>query len=309
MLTGYRSIILALGLILCGATPPEKQAVHTQAPEQVEPSSSSTPDYTPYPDKYAEACYGSKNHDSADLCAQWRAAIAAEKAAETTRWGNIIAGIGAALSFFSIVLVICALRQTEKSLQIAQKDRATATRRAIAADIENQMVLKATREHADAAILSQQSQPFIANISVDLVPDNGRTIVKQAIMFGNAGSSAFKLIKIAAKFRLESGLAPNPSPLKWFDDEFEWIVPPNTNVNYRPKNEHLEHAHEDVIRTVLSPNHGLWIYGAIQFSDRITGTRIQRFCYQVVFRENDNRSYGFTHDGGKDYWSDIVVGD
>ena len=106
-----------VGLAVAGAAPPQKQAVGAQTADQVSPTPTPTNDYAPYPDKDADRCYQAKNHDSADLCAQWRAAIAAEKAADSTYWGNVVGGIGAALSFLSVVLVIAALRQTERSLK------------------------------------------------------------------------------------------------------------------------------------------------------------------------------------------------
>jgi hypothetical protein len=117
---GYRCIIVALvGLTLCGAAPPEKQPVSTQAAEQVSPSAEPAPNYSPYTGYNPDPCYQAKNHDTADLCAQWRAAVAAEKAAEATHWGNLIAGLGTTLSFISILLVFFALRQTERSLRAA----------------------------------------------------------------------------------------------------------------------------------------------------------------------------------------------
>jgi hypothetical protein len=114
------------------AAPPNKGAVGRARAEQAKDPAPPTPDYAAYSDMKADDCYKSKNHDSADLCAQWRAALAAEKAAERALWNNWISAIAAFLSLASIILVVLALRQTDRSLHIAQKDRATATRRAIA---------------------------------------------------------------------------------------------------------------------------------------------------------------------------------
>lgn len=120
MPTGYRGVILALGLILCGAAPPKEQPVRTEAASQVQPTVEATPDYSPYPRYNPDPCYQAKNHDTADLCAQWRAAIAAEKAANASHQSNLIGGLGGLLSFISIVLVFIALRQTERSLKEAR---------------------------------------------------------------------------------------------------------------------------------------------------------------------------------------------
>ena len=117
MLKGYRGIVCALiGLALSGAAPPKKEAVTQQAVSRLSTTASSLPDSTPYPDR----CYSDKNHGTADLCAQWRATIAAEKTTDTAYWSNWIAGGGALLSFVSIVLVVIALGHTRKANEITR---------------------------------------------------------------------------------------------------------------------------------------------------------------------------------------------
>ena len=123
MLRGYRSIVVALaGLALSGATPPKKETVTQQATSQPSPTTAPLADYTPYPNRYADSCYGDKGHDTADLCAQWRAAVAADKNADTAYWSNWIAGAGAMLSFVSIILVVIALGQTRKANRISKRE-------------------------------------------------------------------------------------------------------------------------------------------------------------------------------------------
>lgn len=58
----------------------------------------------------------------ANLCAQWRAAIAAEKAADATVAGNWISGAAAALSFASLVAVALSLWQTRTALGISRSE-------------------------------------------------------------------------------------------------------------------------------------------------------------------------------------------
>jgi hypothetical protein len=117
MSRGDWGIILALvgWLILTGTSPPHKESPKTNTEEQEQVAAAPVSNFAAYPNKYADRCYQAKNHDTADLCAQWRAAIAAEKAAESGWWGNLISGFGGLLSFISVVLVVMALRQTEKS--------------------------------------------------------------------------------------------------------------------------------------------------------------------------------------------------
>jgi len=77
--------------------------------------------YSAYPDKNADPCYYAENHDSADLCAQWRAAIAAEGSA---RWTEASFWIGLAGTMFSgigLTALLISLRQTERSLGEARQ--------------------------------------------------------------------------------------------------------------------------------------------------------------------------------------------
>jgi hypothetical protein len=99
----------------------------------------------------ADDCYKSKNHDSADLCAQWRAALAAEKAAERALWNNWISAIAAFFSLVSVLLVIHALRQTDRSLIIAQRERASSTRRAVAGANDTATALATAKQNAETA--------------------------------------------------------------------------------------------------------------------------------------------------------------
>ena len=80
VLRGYRLFVLALGLILCGAQPPKEQTQGKPSAHETEQPASKP--YAPYPGYNPDPCYQAKDHDTADLCAQWRAAIAAEKAAK-----------------------------------------------------------------------------------------------------------------------------------------------------------------------------------------------------------------------------------
>ncbi|MBY0520989.1 MAG: hypothetical protein K2P79_11255, partial [Sphingomonas sp.] len=114
-------IAAAIGwLALVGASPQHKQPESAQAQKQVTKATRAQSDYAPYPDVNAKGCYQAKDHDTADLCAQWRAAIAAEKAADSAWFANWIGGASAILTFASVVLVIAALRQTERSLSQAR---------------------------------------------------------------------------------------------------------------------------------------------------------------------------------------------
>lgn len=119
MLRGYRLFVLALGLILCGAQPPKEQTQGKPSAHETEQPASKP--YAPYPGYNPDPCYQAKDHDTADLCAQWRAAIAAEKAAKeagrSTDW-SIFATF---LSAMSLVSVAYALKLTIDANLIAKE--------------------------------------------------------------------------------------------------------------------------------------------------------------------------------------------
>jgi hypothetical protein len=106
--------IVAVGLTLsqvAWAAPPTKETHHNQpaATTQTPQPPDATKVETKRPDYNLDSCYQSPDQQNADLCAQWRAAIAAEKAAKLTVQSNRINLFGAVLSFASVVLVLIAL--------------------------------------------------------------------------------------------------------------------------------------------------------------------------------------------------------
>jgi hypothetical protein len=105
--TATRVALLSIGwVILCSAQAPANRPQPTPTPKAT---------FTPFPGYSSDPCYKAGDHDVADLCAQWRAAIAAERAVEATATSNWISGAGAVLSFISIILVCVALGQTREA--------------------------------------------------------------------------------------------------------------------------------------------------------------------------------------------------
>ncbi|MEN3748373.1 hypothetical protein TPR58_14455 [Sphingomonas sp. HF-S3] len=112
--------------------------------------------YVAYPDHAAAECYTARNHDAADLCAQWRAAIAAEKAAKateaSTKWAKIatiLSGLATAALLITIVQSGLALRRATTANMLLMKENARNTRRSIAAANETADALKEARRNAD----------------------------------------------------------------------------------------------------------------------------------------------------------------
>lgn len=76
-------------------------------------------DWAAYPVENAAACYQAKTHDQADLCAQWRAAFAAEYAADAAHTNNLISIFGVALSSIGLVALVFTIQQGRLALERA----------------------------------------------------------------------------------------------------------------------------------------------------------------------------------------------
>lgn len=119
MSRGYRFIIFAAvgWLALCGAklsVEQPKSVVSTESSSSLtnsatsparSPSTKAGHEFVAYPGYNPDPCYNAQEHDAADLCAQWRAAIAAEKAAHEARrattW-SIVAAILNTIGLFAV---------------------------------------------------------------------------------------------------------------------------------------------------------------------------------------------------------------
>ncbi|WP_147418770.1 hypothetical protein [Sphingobium terrigena] len=143
-------------LIFCGAYPAlqghKASAAQTQSQAPVDPL------FVAYPERYSDACYKSPDHDKADLCAQWRAAIAAEKAAKeaarATNWAIIAtllsaAGVGGLI--YTLFQTNGALTEARRGNRITMKANARATRQAVAGAADTATALAFAKQNADAA--------------------------------------------------------------------------------------------------------------------------------------------------------------
>ena len=196
MLRGNRLYIVALGLILCGAKPPQEQP---QSQTSAQPAEQATAEpYAPYAGYDPDPCYQAKDHDAADLCAQWRASIAAEKAANEAGRATDWAIVATFLSAIGLGAIVVSLRQTNRSLRIAQRDRATATRRAVASGDETKAAMEIARKNAAATEQSVAETRRIGEAQVRCYP----TTISAEI--GHA-SLNFVAIKIVVK---NTGLSP-----------------------------------------------------------------------------------------------------
>jgi hypothetical protein len=117
-----RGVLLVLAMAaLSGASKPHpQQAKQAQAQQQVQ-AQPVAPKYAPYSDREAEACYYAGDHDAADLCAQWRAAVATEKAAHEARRATAWSIVSTVLSGLALGALIWTLLQAENALREARK--------------------------------------------------------------------------------------------------------------------------------------------------------------------------------------------
>lgn len=198
----WRVFAAIAGLILAGVQQPAKQAQAASGTNQQQaastrttaPSPSAEPSYRPYPNRYADACYNTKSHDSADLCAQWRAAVAAEKTAQESRratsWG--IAGVF--LTFATLVGLIITVMQTQGALgearrgnRIAMKANARSTRQAMESAKESREATEAMRESNQIAKI--EKRPWLT-IEVEITEaryEDDRLLLRYAIKITNIG--------------------------------------------------------------------------------------------------------------------------
>ena len=111
--------VCVCALLTLAATNPHAEHKHDggKSPQ----SDPSPPTYGPYPNLNDKACYQAQNHDAADLCAQWRAAIAAEKAASATETATKWSEAATVLSALALAALIWTLLQTEKTLGEARR--------------------------------------------------------------------------------------------------------------------------------------------------------------------------------------------
>lgn len=202
MLRGYRvALIVAGGLALAAADKPPEKAQDANREEQRPAPSALT--YAPYPDLNSDACYNAKDHDAADLCAQWRAAFGSEKAAReaerATDWAiiaTILSGLAVAGLLYTIWQTHGSLGEARRANILAQRSNARATRQAVASAKDTAIALSHAGRSANAAqrqadIAAQESEArtrayvYIKEIGVGFVKGRAKRQIK--VLLSNFG--------------------------------------------------------------------------------------------------------------------------
>lgn len=195
--------------------------------------------YRPYPNSEAEACYQAQNHDTADLCAYWRAARAAERANKISYAAVILSGLALIALGITIWQTRGAVSEARRANLIAQRANARATRRALAgaketakaldhaetsstamgrvADtLEKQamVVLKTAKISKGIAetqkrVSEMQLRPYISAVIGGGVPQvTGRLKFQGTVNLINNGHTPAQNLR----HRISAGIYPNPLP-------------------------------------------------------------------------------------------------
>lgn len=178
MPSGYRYVLLSafVWLALCGAKPLTEQPKSGPGKQESAPSPTATE--TPrwaYPKPNSDFCDEAQPHDTADLCAQWRAMVAAEKSANAAEDAVIWTVVATVLSAVGLGFLVWSLRQTEGALgearignRIAMKANARATLQAIAAARDTARTIEIAERNADAAFaLSRNNRAWVCPVGTD----------------------------------------------------------------------------------------------------------------------------------------------
>lgn len=94
------------------------------------PTPSEKPPFVAYGDPLDARCYRQTDHDRADLCAQWRAALAAEAAASSSRQANTIAIVSSIIGLFGIIGLLVTLWLTRTANTLSRRAAEAAERTA-----------------------------------------------------------------------------------------------------------------------------------------------------------------------------------
>lgn len=290
-----RAIILAaLGLALLGATkadPPKKAEINNQAAEQRQqappPPAPAAPDrresYRPHADYNQDDCYRNADHEAADLCAQWRAALAAEKAAEWARRGVFVAVGGAFLSFFSIILVLMALRQGRDANRLNMKEAARNSRRTVAGARDTEAALAIAARNADTAMaqvdLAQETARRQLRAYVAIFAAKHETKVGEKVLVHltvkNAGQTpAIKFTGAARVTVAPRGLTmKHPDDIKGFPESV--VGAGGKSTLHGTTNAEID---DEILEGLRSGKYAIFCDGEITYSDVFGGQHWLKFC-------------------------------
>lgn len=119
--------LVASFILLIAAAPPASRHGHANPAAKAAsiPVGTATPSEEPpfrsHPNPLDAGCYANPSHDRADLCAQWRAAFAAEAAARNSAWANWIAGVSTLVGIVGILGLLRTLNLTAAANTLSRR--------------------------------------------------------------------------------------------------------------------------------------------------------------------------------------------
>jgi hypothetical protein len=223
-----------------------KQPTLSQSPK----IAAAPPDqFAAYPGYDPDPCYHAKNKDAADLCAQWRSAIAAEKATLEARRATTWSIITTLLNAISLAAVTAALLLTIKANNLTAKTLTGFT--------------GAERAHL-----------ILENVRSTGLQDDG---AEAFLIFDviNHGRTPGWVKNIAVETFVTDGLPMEPPSITTMPI-LQMSIAPNQS---RPFSERLNVSREDFHRAL---NGTLFIaYGVIRYQDIFGATHETHFGYQI----------------------------
>jgi hypothetical protein len=193
MLGSNRGVIIALAGIAClgisfglGAgyssyqPQEERYPAYRTAPDKIDELDRTTSPTNSKALEYREPCREPKGNDESDLCAQWRAAKAAESAAFWAKWGVIIGAIGTFGLFWTLFYTRKAVLAAENATRDADKALAIAERNAEAAADQ----VKVARDIGQA-----ETRAYLSVRHIQLQHDRAKECLVLTWQIANAGRS------------------------------------------------------------------------------------------------------------------------
>lgn len=306
-------VLMALQLSGANKASPQ-QPKREQARQQQAPTPAAPQNYAPYPAWQSESCYNAKDHNAADLCAQWRAAVAAEKAAHEARRATTWAIVATIFSAFAFGVLIWSLIQTERSLRearignrLSMKQNVRSTLRTIASAGDTATALAAANKSAEAAAdqvrVAQESayRQLRAYLSLEEVKIEGvgSELIQGSVTIRNAGNTpaSYRLYMAnwVAAHPLVQLPADAPEPIFWAIhgpyinarsvEHIQWFYP--MEVLMDPA---LGKA--EIQRLLTNDSEiAMYLYGKIEFVDFQRHKRLLHFAFRhngtLVIGKND----------------------
>lgn len=309
---------------LTGANQPAKQDESSARTEQLAPSPSLTPAPTPpsatsptnkfvaYGGYDPDPCYHAKDHDAADLCAQWRSAIAAEKTAHEARRATSWAIVATFLSAATVIGLIITILQTNGALGEARRGNRLnllferrSRREARAAAVDQSISLGIANRNAEAAVdaaksareairterawlcYDRVSQASFTNSEID-----GRT-VNDGYMFSPVWINVGRTPAIRVSIRTEFKLVGFSDPLPSFGNSVQASSSPLVYATLGPSmvmktNEVI--LDDDQWVSLKTRTHKLFIYCQVVYldvfsnSDQVSERHYSEICLEVIHR-------------------------